>query len=108
MAVRDAVGTMGAERHNPYPCVRITANLTEDTPLGEAKPLCETLGEQAFATKQLKLMWPTRGSRARRSWLSTFAEPAPVHRTARTVSLCNEEKGLPEQALSTLHYLPPS
>jgi multidrug efflux pump subunit AcrB len=48
------------ERHNLYPSARITAPLAEGAPLAEAKSLCETLAEQAFDTKQFKLIWQPR------------------------------------------------
>jgi hypothetical protein len=43
-----------------YPIVRITANLAEGAPRGEAKALCETLAEQEFGTKRFKLIWQPR------------------------------------------------
>jgi len=60
MTVRDALGPMVIERHNMYPCARLTANLAAGVPLAEAKSRCETLAEQEFGTKQFKLIWRTR------------------------------------------------
>jgi multidrug efflux pump subunit AcrB len=60
VAVRDTLGVMVIERHNLYPSARITANLAEGVPLGEAKSLCETLAAQAIGTKQLELIWRIR------------------------------------------------
>jgi multidrug efflux pump subunit AcrB len=60
MDVRNGMGPLVIERHNLYPIARITANLAKGTPLAEARSLCETLAEQEFGTKHLKLIWRTR------------------------------------------------
>jgi multidrug efflux pump len=58
LEVRDAAAPPVIERHNMYPIARVSANLMEGVSLAEAKALCESLAEQEFAGKQLKLVWP--------------------------------------------------
>jgi multidrug efflux pump subunit AcrB len=57
MTVQDGLGPLVVERHEMFPSVRITANLTHGTPLAEARSFCDALAQQVFGTKQLRLIW---------------------------------------------------
>jgi multidrug efflux pump subunit AcrB len=57
VAVHDTMGPAVIERHNMYPMVRITANLAEGVSMAEARALCQSLADQEFDTRRIKLIW---------------------------------------------------
>jgi multidrug efflux pump subunit AcrB len=59
VTIRDTSGPAVIERHNTYPCVRITSNLAAGVKLAEAKELCESLSALELGN-EFKMVWPGR------------------------------------------------
>jgi multidrug efflux pump subunit AcrB len=57
LEVRDQIVPAVIQRHNMYPMARITANLAEGVSMAEARTLCETMTDQEFGTRGVKLSW---------------------------------------------------
>jgi len=60
VSVREVQRSKAIERHNLFPCARITADLASGVSAEEAKSLCEQFAEQELDASQFKLAWPAR------------------------------------------------